>query len=483
MNEIRPQPGFQEKFLSTSADIAIGGGAAGASKSFGLLLEATRHVQNPGWGPVIFRRTMPQIKNEGALWDTSKKIMPHFNGQPRDVKADWLFPSGAKISFKSLQYDNSVDEWQGTQIPLIGFDELTHFTRRQFFTMLSRNRSECGVSPYIRATCNPDSDSWVRDFIDWWIGEDGFPIAERDGVLRYMVVDGDTVLWGKTAEEAKAKAPHLYIDPKTPDPISVTFIHGTIDDNQILQNLDPSYKAKLMALPAEQRAALLDGNWNKTAGSNRMADNDAVRDALSNAFIPYGKRAITADIALQGSDWFVICVWDGWHLIDIYIEEKSEANEIERKIKEYAERYSVPRSRIVYDADGVGNYVGSYVKGAKGFHGNAQAIKVKGQAQDYKNLKAQCAYILAQQFNDRAIYIKPEVADRKFKDRTIAKLVEIQMRCLQRDKPDHDGKLQIIGKHLMKAINAGMSPDILDALLMRSLLDLLPSGTSTYGSL
>ena len=48
---------------------------------------------------------------------------------------------------------------------LICFDELTHFTAHQFFYMVSRNRSTCGVRPYIRATCNPDADSWVADFL------------------------------------------------------------------------------------------------------------------------------------------------------------------------------------------------------------------------------------------------------------------------------------------------------------------------------
>ena len=91
-----------------------------------------------------------------------------------------LWRRGGKIKFAHLQFDNTVYDWQGAQITLIGFDELTHFTAHQFFYMVSRNRSTCGVRPYIRATCNPDADSWVADFLAWWINpETGLPIPSE----------------------------------------------------------------------------------------------------------------------------------------------------------------------------------------------------------------------------------------------------------------------------------------------------------------
>ena len=80
---------------------------------------------------------------------------------------------------------------------MIGFDELTHFSRSQFLYMLSRNRSTCGVRPYMRATTNPDADSWVADFIAWWIDQDtGLAIPERSGVVRYFTTISDEVIWG-----------------------------------------------------------------------------------------------------------------------------------------------------------------------------------------------------------------------------------------------------------------------------------------------
>jgi len=52
-----------------------------------------------------------------------------------------------KISFGHMDMDKDALKWQGSQIAMIAFDELTHFTKQQFFYMLSRNRSTCGVKP------------------------------------------------------------------------------------------------------------------------------------------------------------------------------------------------------------------------------------------------------------------------------------------------------------------------------------------------
>jgi Terminase large subunit, T4likevirus-type, N-terminal len=144
-----------------SADIAIYGGAAGGGKTFAELLEPLRNIGNKDFGAVIFRRTTPQITNEGALWDESGKLYPMLGAKPNQNELFWRFPSGAIVSFAHLEHDKTVLNWQGSQIPLICFDELTHFTQKQFWYMVSRNRSMCGVRPYIRATCNPDADSWA----------------------------------------------------------------------------------------------------------------------------------------------------------------------------------------------------------------------------------------------------------------------------------------------------------------------------------
>lgn len=258
-NELAPQAGPQTMFMASPADIVIYGGAAGGGKTYALLLEALRHKNVKGFGSVIFRHNYNQITAEGGLWDASQKIF----GQVPDAhsrkspKLHWRFDGGSKLNFAHIEREEDLQSWQGTEIAYIGFDELTHFTKHQFLYMLSRNRTTCGIRPYIRATCNPDADSWVADFISWWIDQDtGYPIQERSGQVRWMCVINDTIYFGETREEL-AKEHGVDID----DCKSVTFIASRLEDNKVLTERDPGYLANLKALPVVEMERLLYGNW------------------------------------------------------------------------------------------------------------------------------------------------------------------------------------------------------------------------------
>jgi len=255
MPVLEPQPGPQEMFLKSPADIAIYGGGAGGGKSWALLLEPLRHSDKAEFTTVIFRRTLTQVKNPGGLWDESAKLYVPLGGKARTQGLEWQFPSGARVRFGHLEHERTVFDWQGAQISLLCFDELTHFSRAQFFYMLSRNRSLCGVRPYVRATTNPDADSWVAGFISWWIdAESGLPIPERAGRLRWFVRVGDRLEWADDADDLAVRHPGL-------PPKSVTFVPARLEDNPALSSADPGYRANLLALPTVERERLLAGNW------------------------------------------------------------------------------------------------------------------------------------------------------------------------------------------------------------------------------
>jgi predicted phage terminase large subunit-like protein len=303
--KLLPQP-KQEKFLRSSADIAIFGGAAFSGKTFALLMECARYSNYGNFGAVIFRREAKQVDNEGGLRDTALQLYAGKADYRSQPTKQFIFPSDYKVSLCHLNQESDVISWHGSQIGLLCFDELTTFTSYQFWYMLSRNRSTVGIKPRCIATCNPDPDSWVADFIEWWIDQDtGYPIKERSGVVRYLLRrqnrDGIFGLnWGSTREDlleslgygkpsqtaiesAKQRIQKSIENGLSPvddsEEVSylmerqaiksVTFVPGNIYDNPIGMVADPSYIANLKAQDPVNRARLLDGNWKvrRTAGA------------------------------------------------------------------------------------------------------------------------------------------------------------------------------------------------------------------------
>lgn len=489
---IVPQPGYQIMTLASPADIVIGGGAAGVGKTFTLLLEPLRHKDVKGFGTVIFRRTSPQIKAEGALWDTSMSIYSTVKGAvPRESSYEWFFDDKAKLKFAHLEYEKNIYDWQGSQIPCLAFDELTHFTKKMFFYLLTRNRSVCGVSPYVRATCNPDPDSWVADFISWWIDQEtGFPVKERNGVIRYLVVDGDNYIWGDSKQDVINKSSHIFDAIKCKTDIdlnefvkSVTFISGDIYENKQLLTVNPAYLGNLLSQDKDTQAALLHGNWKTVISNNDVYEYHKFAGMFNNLYeVNRTGKFITADIALKGSDKFIAGYWEGNCLEDIEIMNKSDGKEVIDKITQMAKTYEVQNTDIVYDNDGVGGFVDGFIVGAVPFLNGGKSLSVpdamiidKGkQVQpNYYNLKTQCYYISGDNVNAGRYQISERVANKMYDDNmTVRQRFMFERKAIKRDKADYDGKLKIIGKDEMKSKLGGQSPDLMDMFMMKERFNL-----------
>lgn len=262
-----PNSDPQRQFIETDADIAVIGGSAGGGKSVAELLEPTRDIDNSGFGAVIFRPTMKQVKDEGGLWDQSANLYPLVGAVPNLTERFWKFPSGAVIQFAGLDGDAAKYYWKGTQICDILFDELTEFRESQFWYLLSRNRSMCGAKARIRASTNPQP-GWVKRLLAPWVDRT-FPNPAQSGEIRWFVRKHDKIVWvdapppqppctdgesgGKCLKEGCKKC---FRSEK-----SITFIRATVYHNREFLEANPDYISSLEAQDDVEMRRLLLGDW------------------------------------------------------------------------------------------------------------------------------------------------------------------------------------------------------------------------------
>lgn len=230
MPEILWQPSAkQSEFLAASEDEVLFGGAAGGGKSDALIVDALglqhRAVLWPKYRALLIRQTTPQLRE---LIDRTRAMYPHVvpGAEYSEQAKEWRFPSGAKIIFGYAERDQDALQYQGQEYQWIGVDELGHFRSAYVWEYLtSRLRSTNSAIPcFMRATCNP-GPKWIRE--RW-----GFSVLGEASRVRVDI--GGRTFWRR-------------------------FVPSRIDDNEHLRTT--GYKERLMQLPPQERAALLDGRW------------------------------------------------------------------------------------------------------------------------------------------------------------------------------------------------------------------------------
>ena len=238
------------------------------------------------------------------------------------------------------------------------------------------------------------------------------------------------------------------------------FIQAFPQDNK---QLPDGYLENLnRTLDRNQKERLLYGNWEFDDDPTVLCDYDAICDAFTNKHVqPTGITAISADLAMQGRDKFIAGVWDGMVCRVAIDQPKSTGKTIQDDLQKLMIDYGVPRSRTVADSDGMGSYLASYLNGIKEFHGNGKAIDA-----EFANIKAECAYKLAEKINKREIYI---ICSDEQRTRIIEELSVLKADSVSNDEQ----RKRIIKKDMMKEL-LGRSPDYLDMLIMRMIFEVQP---------
>lgn len=454
--------------------------------TFTLLMEPMYDIMNSHFNGIILRRNKDDFNN---IVRDSNLLYGRF-GKYNKSKDDmtWNFHSNAQLKFGiyDLPYEEFDNKYRGQQFAYIGIDELPQMSFRMFKFLLTSNRNGAGIRSRILGTCNPDPLSWLRTFIDWYIGKDGLPIPERNGVIRYCYMKGDSVeqtVWGNTPKEVYEQCKEeidsrwdksyeeLGYDRASFFVKSVTFIKADLKYNKRLLKSDPGYLAGLHNQAEEIKARELDGNWNfMEMGEDFVKMAHLERCFRNDQMLGDNIHWATCDIAFTGGDNCVLFHWIGWHVDDVFIcrlDAVSTCNAISAKLIEWG----VTEDHFIYDLNGLGQTFKGVFKKAMPFN-NIEAVDAKYK-NVYDNVKSQCAYLFAIKIQNAEISFNENILDRKFSGRGFEKrklrdILQTERKCIRQDMSKLDKGWCLIKKAQMKNI-IKHSPDCLEALIMRML--------------
>lgn len=256
-------------------------------------------------------------------------------------------------------------------------------------------------------------------------------------------------------------------------PNDTAFIQAFAKDNRFLPK---AYIESLQSIKdSSLRERLLNGNWEYSDDPDTLIDYDSIINAFRNDHVQpdLQNRFISCDIAMHGSDKFVIGVWQGFVLVEILVMDKSGGKQVIDAINKLRTKHQIPPSNVVYDSDGVGAFVGGeggFIAGARPFQNNGTPIKILGQTQNYQNLKTQVYYLMAERINNAGYWLKA-FENTQYKQEVIKDLEQVKSK-----DPDDDRKLKIKDKESIKE-DIGRSPDFSDMIAMREYFELLTKPT------
>lgn len=244
----KPNDGPQTDFLAAPELEVLYGGAAGGGKSYALIADPLRYVENKNFVGLLLRRTNDELRE--LIWK-SKELYPQVYPKAifREKDSEWRFPSGSRLWMTYLDKDDDVGRYHGQTFTWIGFDELTQWPTPFAWDYL-RHRlrtTDPTLEPHLamRATTNPGGvgHGWVKKmFIDPAVPGQAF--------------------WARDLETGET-----LVDPENNQPLfKRRFIPARLSDNPYLSE-SGRYRLNLLSLPESKRKQFLEGDWSIADGA------------------------------------------------------------------------------------------------------------------------------------------------------------------------------------------------------------------------
>jgi len=412
---------------NTTSELLFGGGAGGGKSALGVywLLKMCHKYPQTRW--LMGRAKLKTLKETtlNSFFEIAKSIglKAGLNYKFNQQSGVIAFPNGSEILIKDLflyPSDPNFDELGSLEITGAFIDECNQVVYKAVQIVKSRIRyklDENGLIPKMLMTCNP-AKNWVF-----------------------------TEFYGPSSKGELNKKRR--------------FIQSLLNDNKYISK---HYKENLLSLDENSKQRLLYGNWNYQDDPTVLIPFQNITNIFTNTFVQQGTKYITADIARYGRDLTVIGVWSGFRLFKVVIIPKSGLDEVKEKLERIRLDYEIPLSNIVVDEDGVGGGVVDFMK-CKGFVNNSSPVKVMGKTDNFRNLKGQCTFGMADIINTNQMYCS---VDGEIKEKIIEELGYWKQKNM-----DKDNKKEVLGKDEIKE-QLGRSPDYADMIHMRYFFELKP---------
>lgn len=514
------EDGNQKYAIRSNADIVCFTGNTGGGKSYALYYAPMEYLaMNDNAKIVCFMRNVSDFWGAGKVNDTLKKMYPLIDRsvkkQPHDPIGEIIrnqtdmgmkLYNGSEIKFQQLDNENPIviDKIaKGLQAKKLIFDECNKFDWRTITAFMPRLRSDSSGKAQIYLAQNPERECFLRKLCGkgehggGWINDDGTVDKSMDGVVMYFNMqegDIDKTYFGRTKKEVYEKCKEhidslIALDPDmTYEDFILSMVFYTFDvrDNKKMLAKNKSYRG--LAANSSTALSSFNANWNYSI----MDDEESVEDYsnvqltqldVERMFRPCDmphdsvieKRFMTMDMASTGFDNLVLMYWEKWSKVgfvcrDIKYSMHNTNREAVIMAIQFRDKHNLQERDMILDVQGFG-FLRDCFPRAQQFSG-AGTPSNRGKTQ-FKTMKDEAGHVAMEMMQSGLIHFEPKLATMRYDHKnmkrqggtTILKHMLFESRIFQFYKTPN-GRIAMMSKDQMKTMLKGMSPDLMDDIIL-----------------
>jgi len=514
------EDGNQKFAIRSNADVVCFTGGTGGGKSVALYYAPIMHLAtNDNAKIVCFMRNISDFWGAGKVNDTLKKMYPLIDRttkkQPHDPIGEIIrnnqdmgmkLYNGSEIKFQQLDNENPIviDKIaKGLQAKKLIFDECNKFLWRTISTFFPRLRSDTSGKAQVFLAQNPERECFMRKLCGkgvhggGWINDDGTVDKSMDGVVMFFFMpngDYEKAVWGRTKREVYEKAKDaidalLLVDPDMSYEdfiLSMVFFTFDVRDNKKMLSRNKGYRG--LAANAATAASAYAVNWNYS-----LTDEEESIEDLSNVELatndvermfrpletPAGcevlQRRMTMDMATTGFDNLIFKYWElwshyGWVCRDIEYSTSNSNREAVIMAIQFRDKHKLQEKEMIIDVQGFGFLKDCFPRAI--LFSGAGSPSNRGKAQ-FKTMKDEAGHVAMEMIQSGLIHYEPRLANAHYNHKnmkrsggtTVMKHMVFESRVFQFSKTPN-GRLEMLPKEKMKALLKGMSPDLMDNIIL-----------------